>query len=395
LRAAKKNAGIADEEFQSRLSLGKSIYASTCADCHGEAAEGVEGVYESPLQGDLPIVELAKYVADTMPEDEADLCTGEDARLVSQYLHHTFYSRAARLKNNPPKIAFSRRTVTQYQNSVADIMKQLKWEGVLDDDRGINAVYYGTRELYKGGPKVEKIEPVIDFDYGENTPYPDQLKDDSQFSVQWYGGLIVKNTGVYEFIVTSPNGFRLSINDQEYTIDNKVNSADQTEFKAQMKLSGGQAYPFKLTMFKFNEKTSGMKIEWIPPGGVREVIPESSLSPGNFSSGLVFETAFPPDDSSVGYARGTAISRQWDAATTNAAIEAMNFVEENLEQMMEETVGKLPRRKKRRRKKKKEKEYERVEEQPPELTEREKDKRNRKRFYDFAEKFVSIALPPG
>ena len=231
-----------DANIQTLLARGKSIYDSSCADCHGDAAQGVEGVYDSPLEGDLPVVGLSQYVTDTMPEGEPETCTGEDARLVSQYLHHAFYSRAARLKNNPPKIAFSRRTVQQYQNAVADIMKQLKWQPVSDHKRGLNAKYFGTRKLYKEGVKVEKVEPVIDFDYGQKTPYPEKLTDESQFSVLWEGGLIAKETGIYEFIVTSPNGFRLSINKQEYTIDNNVNSAVQTEFKASMKLAGELNY---------------------------------------------------------------------------------------------------------------------------------------------------------
>ena len=397
--SANKSSGAenTNDDLRSQLARGKSIYASSCADCHGDTAQGVEGVYDSPLAGDLPVVELAKYVSDTMPEGEPELCSGEDARLVSQYLHHAFYSRSARLKNNPPKIAFSRRTVQQFQNAVADIMKQLRWEGTPDENRGLRAIYYDTRELYKGGAKVEKIEPVLDFDFGEKAPYPEKLEDASQFSVLWDGGLIAKETGIYEFIVTSPNGFRLSINEQEYTIDNNVNSADQTEFKASMKLAGGQAYPLTLTMFKFNEEKAGMKLEWIPPGGVREVIPESVLSPGHYSASLVFNTEFPADDSSIGYARGTAISQQWDSATTQAAIEAMNFVEANLEQMMDETVGKLPRRPKRRRKGKNykkdgDKEDNKGKEAPPELTEQQKADRKLKRHRDFANKFVAIAL---
>lgn len=392
----------AQDNIQSQLDRGKSIYASSCADCHGDAAQGVEGVYDSPLEGDLPVVELAKYISDTMPEGEPELCSGEDARLVSQYLHHAFYSRSARLKNNPPKIAFSRRTVQQYQNAVADIMKQLKYEGVPDEKRGLKAKYFGTRELYKDGVKVEKTEPALDFDYGEKTPYPEKLTDPSQFSVLWDGGLIAKETGIYEFIVTSPSGFRLSVNKEEYTIDNNVNSTDQTEFKASMKLAGGQAYPLTMTMFKFNEEKAGMKLEWIPPGGVREVVPESALSPGYYSASLVFNTPFPADDSSVGYARGTAISQQWDAATTQAAIEAMNFVEANLEQMMDETVGKLPRRRKKRRKdkdykkdgdqKKGDQKDDKPKEEPPQLTDQQKADRNLKRHRNFADRFVTIAL---
>ncbi len=421
-RAGKKTAqpnrlhNIAPERgnnFADQLTRGEAIYLASCADCHGKSARGVEGVYDDPLEGDLPVVELAKYVADTMPEGEPEICTGEDARLVSQYLHHRFYSRTARLKNNPPKIAFSRRTVKQYQNAVADIMGQLKWEGYPDEKRGLNAKYFATRKLYKGRVKLEKIEPVINFDYGEDTPYPEEMKDASQFSIYWGGGIIAKETGVYEFIVTSPNGFRLSVNEEEYTIDNNVNSTDQTEFKASVKLTGGQAYPISITMFKFNEKKAGMKLEWIPPGGIREIIPESVLSPGQYSASLVFHTEFPADDSSVGYARGTAISQQWDSATTSAAIEAMAFIETHLEAMMDQTVGEInteseqeadakgsrkdPDKKKNNhtqaegnqpREKEPQADYQPL----PEITEVQRQQQKFQRHRDFAEKFVTIAL---
>ncbi|MCP4512751.1 MAG: DUF1592 domain-containing protein, partial [Fuerstiella sp.] len=39
---------------------------------------------------------------------------------------------------------------------------------------------------------------------------------------------------------------------------------------------------------------------------------------------MIVETPFPPDDRSDGYVRGTSISREWDEATTFAAIEVVD-----------------------------------------------------------------------
>ena len=36
---------------------------------------------------------------------------------------------------------------------------------------------------------------------------------------------------------------------------------------------------------------------------------------------MIVESPFPPDDRSAGYERGTSVSREWDEATTYAAIE--------------------------------------------------------------------------
>ena len=40
----------------------------------------------------------------------------------------------------------------------------------------------------------------------------------------------------------------------------------------------------------------------------------------------VIETPFPPDDRSLGWERGTGISKEWDAATTDAAIETAGYI---------------------------------------------------------------------
>ncbi len=46
---------------------------------------------------------------------------------------------------------------------------------------------------------------------------------------------------------------------------------------------------------------------------------------------LVVTTPFPPDDSSVGYERGTSVSKAWHEATTYAAIEVARWVVEHLD----------------------------------------------------------------
>ena len=60
------------------------------------------------------------------------------------------------------------------------------------------------------------------------------------------------------------------------------------------------------------------------------------LGNGQFSSlaeTMVVATAFPPDDSSTGYPRGTSVSKIWDKATTDAAIEVADYVVEHLDEL--------------------------------------------------------------
>jgi len=328
------------------LQRGQAIYEQSCADCHGEKAEGVEGVYDSPLAGDLPVSELSKYVDKTMPEGAAEDCVGADAELVTAYLYQAFYSRSAQRRNNPPEIKFSRRTVRQFENSVRDIVKTFVGTPWIGEERGFRTQYYDSRELGKGKPVVERIESKIDFDFGDKTPDAEKLKDVTQFSMSFNGGLIIKETGTYEFIVTSKNAFWLSCNGQDHVIDNRVNVANQEEFRATMRFDEGEVYPITLSMIKFNNekekvKTANVKLEWVKPSGIREVIPARSVSSGWFNPMIVLETRFPADDSSIGYARGTSISDQWDTATTRAAVETMNFFELHLESILNDKYGRV------------------------------------------------------
>jgi hypothetical protein len=63
------------------------------------------------------------------------------------------------------------------------------------------------------------------------------------------------------------------------------------------------------------------------------VIPQRCLSPGSFPETPVAQAPFPPDDRSVGYERGTSVSKAWDRATTDAAIEVASYVAGHLAEL--------------------------------------------------------------
>ena len=57
---------------------------------------------------------------------------------------------------------------------------------------------------------------------------------------------------------------------------------------------------------------------------------------------FVLQTPFPPDDRSMGYERGTSISKEWEQATTEAAIEVAGYVAAHFRQLpglAEESLG--------------------------------------------------------
>jgi len=317
-----------------RRSTGREIYRRQCASCHGRTGEGVEGKYDHALQGNRSIEKLTRYVELNMPEDDPDKCVGENAAAVARYIYDAFYSQEARLRKNPPRVELVRLTNRQYVNTVADLLKHFSGaDGAVKSERGLRATYYSAKDFNGDKKVIERVDRQIDFDYGEGTPDTEHFPT-NQFSMQWRGSLIADETGDYEFVLKTPNGARLWVNDdQEPLVDAWVASGQLTEHKAKLRLIGGRVYPLRVNFFKFKDKTSSISLRWKPPHGAQQPIPARNLSPANSSPTFVVSTPFPPDDSSVGYERGVAISKAWDEATTQAAIETANYVVKNLDRL--------------------------------------------------------------
>jgi hypothetical protein len=313
---------------------GREIYVQQCARCHGRSGEGVKGKHDDPLQGDRSLEKLARYIERNMPEDAPHKCVGEDATAVAKYIYDAFYSRDARLRNHPPRVELLRLSNRQYVNTVADLLKHFTGtDGALKADRGLQAAYCASRDFNADKKVIERLDRQVDFDFIESSDH-EKLRGTNGFSVQWRGSLSADETGDYEFILRTPNGARLWLNDEvEPVIDAWVASGEVREHKATLRLLGGRSYPLRLDLFRYKEKAAALSLEWKPPRGPQGLIPARNLSPSGASPTLVITTAFPPDDSSLGYERGMGVSKAWDEATTSAAIEVANHVAKDLDQL--------------------------------------------------------------
>ncbi len=317
---------------------GAEIYRERCAECHGTHGEGVKDAYDKPLAGDKSLAELAKLIERTMPEEDPESCIGNEAVDVAQYVYETFYSERAQYRNAPPRIALSRLTVRQYENVVADLIGSFRhWEKP-HDAQGLEAHYFATRRFQrkvdgKDVPYLKRIDPQIDFDFETKSPLEkDQQPED--FSIRWEGNLFAPETGDYEFIVHTNNGFRLWVNNRETAlIDGWVRSGNKIELRKTIRLLGGRIYPIRLEMFKFKDPSASIHLLWRPPHGVEEIIPQRMLSPGRSSATFVLTTPFPPDDRSAGYERGTSISKEWYEAAIHAALEVAGYVSSHLDRL--------------------------------------------------------------
>ncbi|MFZ5831994.1 MAG: DUF1592 domain-containing protein [Planctomycetota bacterium] len=300
---------------------GAQIYATQCAKCHGPNGEGVEDYYPDALRGDRSLEDLARVIHETMPEDDPEKCIDDDAKRVAEYIYGAFYSPAAQAGLKPPRIELARLTVRQYQNAVSDLVGSFLGTAKLTEERGLSGRYHRGRGFRRNEKVLERLDPRVAFHFGEGSPDNDKI-DPKEFAIQWQGGVIAPETGDYEFVLKTENGARLYVNDdRKALIDAWVHSGDMTEHRATIRLLGGLVYPIRLDYSKANEKTASIELYWLPPRGVEEVVPARCLAPGWFPPRLVVETEFPPDDSSMGYVRGTSVSQAWDQATTYAAIE--------------------------------------------------------------------------
>lgn len=326
---------------------GERIYAEKCASCHGAKGEGSSEGYKDALIGDRPLVDLARVIDETMPEGEPEALSAEDSAKVAAYVYEAFYSPAAQMRNAPPRVELSRLTVGQYRNAVADLIGEFTGQMNWGDARGLQAQYYKDRRTRRDRLVLERVDPTLNFDFGEGPPAPEGFEA-HEFSAEWNGTVLAPDTGEYEFVVRTGHAARLWVNDLETPlVDAYVKSGDDTEYRGTISLLAGRAYPLKLEFSKAKQGVddsdkqkeppppvkASISLSWKRPRHVEEIVPERCLSPGRTPKGLVVETPFPPDDRSAGYERGTAVSKEWDSATTFAAIEVAGKVVAELDRL--------------------------------------------------------------
>jgi hypothetical protein len=330
---------------------GEHIFRDQCARCHGKSGEGVADGYPDPLAGDKSVAELTKLIHETMPDDADEKCSADDSAKVAAFIYDAFYSPDARVRNKPARIELSRLTVRQQQNAVADLIASFHPAAKWGTERGLHASYYNARHFNQDKLKLERTDAEVNFDWGDSSPDPDKLEP-KEFSTTWQGSVLAPDTGDYEFVVRTEHAARLFVNDNaKPLIDAWVLSGTETEHHAELHLLGGRMYPIKLEFsrgkqgvndkdkdkekkkeFRPNAKTA-VSLQWKRPNHTLEVIASRSLSTAQSSEVFVPQTRFPPDDRSTGYERATAISKSWDEATTECALETAGYVAEHLQQL--------------------------------------------------------------
>ena len=317
---------------------GQHIYKDQCARCHGPSGAGTDDNYPEPLEGDKSIAQLARVIHETMPDDADEKASPEDAAKLAEYIYNAFYSPEARMRNKPARIDLSRLTVRQYQNAIADLIGSFRPTAKPASERGLSGEYYQSR--YIGNKrKLDRVDPQIDFDFGDKSPDEKQLEAE-EFSIRWRGSVFTPDTGEYEFALRTQHAARLYLNDNETPlVDAWVKSGDDEVHRASIRLLGGRSYPIKIEFSKAKQGVERdhlkkhkapakafISLLWKRPNHVDKIVDTRYLATNDSPEVFVVAAHFPPDDRSVGYERGTAISKAWDEATTEAAIEVATYV---------------------------------------------------------------------
>ncbi|MFH0878765.1 MAG: glycoside hydrolase family 3 C-terminal domain-containing protein [Lentisphaerota bacterium] len=133
------------------------------------------------------------------------------------------------------------------------------------EPHGLKAEYFTNKDL-AGEPALTRIDPSIDFNWGDGSPAPEIPTDG--FSARWTGQLIPDKSGLFQVGLTSDDGFRLYL-DGKLVIDQWVDQAGITT-TADVKLKAGIAHDLRVEYYE-NIGGAQARMGWvIPQEGSRE-----------------------------------------------------------------------------------------------------------------------------
>ena len=137
---------------------------------------------------------------------------------------------------------------------------------------GLRADYFDNIDFT--GPRLRRLDAVVNFDWGSGPPDPSMGAD--QFSVRWVGQVQPRFNETYAFHTLSDDGVRLWVNNQ-LLVDNWTDHAP-TENVGFIPLQGGYLYDIKMEMYE-NGGGAQASLFWSSPSAPREIVPSTQLYP--------------------------------------------------------------------------------------------------------------------
>ncbi|MFB0555078.1 MAG: PA14 domain-containing protein, partial [Phycisphaerae bacterium] len=193
--------------------------------------------------------------------------------------------------------------------------------GVASGTEGLKGEYYYGNA---GNPwqtlVMERIDPTVDFSWGDGSPDPSMRSDD--FTVRWTGMIEVPATDTYTFHTETDDGVRLFVNGQR--IIHNWTDHSVTHNSGDIALIAGQKYEFILEWY---ERGGGAvcELSWSTPSLTRETVPSRYFSPER-------PYARRPDPPDGAILRDTWVSISWapgDFAVSHDVYLGENFDDVN------------------------------------------------------------------
>jgi hypothetical protein len=158
---------------------------------------------------------------------------------------------------------FPNDNLANLDTAISSTTKKLVYSGIIptiEFNKGGNLNAYVENEVFKSGSKTINVR--------------------RDFLAIFSGFIKIENSGTHTFFVSSDDGFRLKI----YKQGQWVTVKEYTSGKGTSELSGTidlapDIYPIELTYFQGGGAKS-LTLEWIKPGGSREVVPNQVMDNG-------------------------------------------------------------------------------------------------------------------
>ncbi|MCX6344612.1 MAG: PA14 domain-containing protein [Armatimonadetes bacterium] len=147
---------------------------------------------------------------------------------------------------------------------------------------GLTGQYYSDKNMTN--LVMTRVDPAVNFDWGASPPAAGMNKD--SFAIRWSGQIKPRYTGAYTFYVTSDDGRRLWVNNQQI-INNWVDGSG-TSTSTTISLTAGTWYSIKLEYYE-NNSAASVAMEWSSSSQAREIAPPSCLrSADSVDSDLIY-----------------------------------------------------------------------------------------------------------
>lgn len=162
---------------------------------------------------------------------------------------------------------------------------------------GLSARYFQGKNR-KQDPLVERVDPEIDFAWGQGKP--DSRVPANNFSTEWSGFLVPRVSGNHEFFVEVKDRFGMKIPGLEKDVGSGEHSLGSVNLEA------GKPVPFE-AWFEKDWGNAQVRLSWKPPGAKREIIPASAFRSGSGGGGETLRASDPkgqPRTASVTPGRG-------------------------------------------------------------------------------------------